>query len=195
MRLEKFLQENNLILEGRISKGYCSEVFLVKDVLSEKEFALKFEKEKSCRKSMVEKEVENLKLANSLGIGPKLFGFDVKARAVLLEFVQGISFNTWLLEKTPSKKQVKFFVNELLKQARKLDKAGLDHGQLAGKGKNILVRKTGNKLNPVIIDFEKASQCRKSHNRTQLESFLFKNPNSVISRKVRGVLGEEIIKY
>ncbi|MFH1663489.1 MAG: hypothetical protein ABH986_01615, partial [archaeon] len=59
------------------------------------------------------------------------------------------------------------------------------HGQLAGRGVNILVCKGL----PVIIDFEKASIQRKTHNRTVLESFLFKNPHSLITKKVKEILG------
>ena len=67
-----------------------------------------------------------------------------------------------------------------------MDEIGLDHGQLAGKGRNILVRKN----RPVIIDFEKASQVRKPGNFSQLKSFLFLNPHSSISGKVKEILGE-----
>jgi len=66
-----------------------------------------------------------------------------------------------------------------------MDEIGLDHGQLAGKGANIIVKRN---LRPVIIDFEKASQKRKCHNVNQLKSFLFRNPNSEIAKKVKEII-------
>lgn len=177
--VQDFLAKRKLVLAEKISKGYSSEVFLVKNLRGAR-FALKVEKENSSRKNLVQKEASNLKSANSVGIGPKLIGFDEHAGVVLMEFVDGTTFSEWLFEKNPSKKELKKFVEKLLQQGKLLDKTGLDHGQLAGSGKNILVRK----CLPVIIDFEKASQTRKCHNKNQLQSFLFKNPNSEIAKKV-----------
>ncbi len=181
--VKSFLKKNSLKLVEKISRGYSSEVFLVKN-LRGKKFALKVEKSDSPRRHLAQKEAANLLLANSKKIGPKLFRFGENAGVVLMEFVDGIPFSKWLFEKNPSKKVLKKFVAALLLQAKVLDKIGLDHGQLAGKGANILVRKNL----PVIIDFEKASQVRKCHNETQLKSFLFENPNGAVAKKVAELL-------
>ena len=69
-----------------------------------------------------------------------------------------------------------------------MDEIGLDHGQLAGRGRNILVRLP--ETLPVIIDFEQASIKRKAHNEKVLIDFLNLNPNSKIAEKVIGLLGE-----
>lgn len=188
MSFDSFLSENSFALERKISKGYSSEVFLVKHLPSGKLFALKAEKQKSPRKNMLQKEVSNLLLANSAGIGPKLYAFDVQERIVVMEFIEGKTFAQWLSE-GPSKKQLAHFMQKLFEQAKRLDGMGLDHGQLAGKGKNILARKSGRAFEPVIIDFEKASQSRKVHNASQLEGFLFKNPRGAIASGVRHILG------
>ncbi|MFH1663449.1 MAG: RIO1 family regulatory kinase/ATPase, partial [archaeon] len=172
--LSVFLKKEGLKLEKKIAKGFSSEVFLVKK--GKKKFALKIEKLKSRRKEMAEKETANLLKANSVEVGPKLFAFDLEKRIILMEFIEGKTFNEWLfgLKKTKeNKKKLEKFIEVLLIQAEKLDEIGLDHGQLAGRGVNILVCKGL----PVIIDFEKASIQRKTHNRTVLESFLFKNPH------------------
>ncbi len=182
-RLESFLAEHKLSLVKKISKGYVSEVFLVKNSRGKK-FALKIEKEKSPRKNMAEKEAKNLALANLAGIGPRLESFDAKTRTVLMEFVDGPTFAHWLFEKNPSKKALEKFIGALLLQAQKLDEIRLSHGQIAGLGKNILVRKNL----PVIIDFEKASIVRRCRNKNQVESLLFRNPHSDIAKKVNGVL-------
>ena len=113
----------------------------------------------------------------------KLVAADLKRRIILMEFIEGKTFQDWVFS-GPSKAELKAFVNDLERQARALDKVGLDHGQLAGKGKNILVRKG----KPVIIDFEKASSQRKAHNFNTVHSFLFKNPNGAIAKKVREII-------
>ena len=184
--LEKFLKKRKLEISEKISKGYSSEVFLVEDSKGKK-FALKVEKGKSPRMGFFTKETAHLKAANSVGVGPKLIDCDEESRAVLMEFIEGITFEKYVFETNVSKKQLHKVITELLKQARKIDKIGLDHGQLAGSGRNILVRKG----RPVIIDFEKASQTRRAGNFNQLKSFLFLNPHSSISKKVREIMGND----
>lgn len=183
-RLDSFLEIHDFKIVKKISKGYASEVFLVKNRRG-KLFALKLERDKSPRRGMVEKESRNLLLANTVGVGPRLELFDLKNRVVVMEFIDGVTFRNWLFEKKPSKKILAKFVEALLVQAKKLDEANLDHGQLAGSGKNILVRKN----KPVIIDFEKGAIGRRVHNANQVESLLFRNPNSVVTKKVKSILG------
>lgn len=186
-RMRNFLKKRSLrlLLKERIAKGYSSEIYLVKNSKSKK-FALKIERADSPRRKMCEKEVANLQLANKYGIGPKLADYDIKARIILMEFIEGKTFSKWLLDgkKAPEKKQLLKVISDLLLQAKILDEIGLDHGQLAGKGANIIVRRN---LRPVILDFEKASQKRKCHNLNQLNSFLFRNPNSEIAKKVKEI--------
>jgi putative serine/threonine protein kinase len=184
-RLSVFLAANSLQFVQRISKGFSSEVFEVRD-RNGKRFALKIEKDKSPRREMVQKEARYLAQANAVGVGPNLFGFDLDNRCILMELVEGEPFGKWVLKESVSEKQLRRVVVSLLEQAKKLDSLGLDHGQLAGKGKNILVKPDGE---PVIIDFEKASDHRKVHNRTQLGAFLFRNPNSPVAKRVQELLG------
>ena len=183
-RLELFLKEKSLFLAEKISKGYSSEIFLVKNKKGKK-FALKIEKEKSPRKEMAEREAGNLRLANSAGIGPKLFGFDLEKRIILMEYIEGLTFSKWLFS-NPPKKDLKKILESLLSQAKKLDEIGLDHGQLAGKGKNILIE--SKTLKPIIVDFEKASQNRKCGNYNQLFSLFYKNPYSELTKKIKEIL-------
>ena len=145
------------------------------------------ERHDSTRFKMAERESENLKKANGIGIGPKLFDADLKRRIILMEFIDGPCFSEWLFA-GPSKTGLKRFVKELQRQAKALDKIGLDHGQLAGRGRNILLRKGM----PVIIDFEKASCNRKCHNLSVIEGFLFRNPKGAIAKKVWEILKEKV---
>ena len=182
--LSDFLKKEKMSLVKKIAKGFSSEVFLVKK--GKNFFALKIEKVKSRREEMAEREVKNLKKANSVNIGPLLYAFDLEKRIILMEFIKGKTFSEWLFglkKNKENKRKLEKFIKALLVQAEKLDGIGLDHGQLAGRGANILVRKNL----PVIIDFEKASDKRKCHNTKVLESFLFKNPHSAITKKVKEI--------
>ncbi|MDO8626907.1 MAG: hypothetical protein Q7K42_00445 [Candidatus Diapherotrites archaeon] len=186
--LQKFLEKNSLELVEKISKGFSSEIFLVIDSKG-KNLALKIERDKSRRLNMALKEASNLEFANLHGIGPKLFSFDPKLDAILMEFVPGTTFENWL-NKKPAKEKLRKFLDELFVQAKKMDEIGLSHGQLQGRGKNLLVRFPGD--TPVIIDFEKASISRRAKNANQLRAFLFRNKNSDIVKKVNGILGNDV---
>lgn len=185
-KLGQFLEENKLSLISQLGRGHSSQIFLLWGEKGKK-FVAKIERLDSTRFRMAERESENLAIANSLGIGPKLFAVDLEKRVVLMEFIEGPSFSEWFFS-SPGKKQLEKFIKELQAQARALDKAGLDHGQLAGRGKNILVRKGL----PVIIDFEKASCSRKCHNLNTIKALLFTNPNSAIAKKVRETMGKDL---
>lgn len=169
---------------AKIGKGYSSEIFLVE--INGKKFALKKERQKSPRIDMVKKEAESLLLANSAGIGPRLFAFDLEKKELLLEYIDSFTFSEWLFKHNPSKKRLQKFLSGLFSQAKKLDEIGLDHGQLAGKGKNILVKKRG--FSPAIIDFEKASTKRKCHNVSQLKSLVYRSKHSAITKKIAEIL-------
>lgn len=186
-RLNDFSGKNSLAVTGKISKGYSSEIYKAK-TCDGKTIAVKIEKDKSPRKDMCRKESENLRLANSVSVGPKLFYSDLEDRAIAMEFIDGITFNKWLFESSPPKAQLKHFLYELFLQAKKLDDIHLSHGQLAGKGKNILVVKRNDIFEPVIIDFEKASCLRKPRNTKQLASLLFTNRHSKMVKKVLSII-------
>jgi len=180
-RLNAFLSAKNLKLRGIIARGHSSFVFLVSH--RGKMFALKLEREDSGRKEMLKKEVTNLKKANRFDIGPKLYDYNSKLNVVLMEFVPGKPFREWLSTNI-KRAELLEFLEELFYQAAILDKIGLDHGQLCGRGINILVREN----KPVIIDFEKASQRRKPHNFSKLFAWLFMNESSGLARRVREIL-------
>ncbi|MDO8537568.1 MAG: RIO1 family regulatory kinase/ATPase [archaeon] len=183
------LKQFDLQIVKKISKGYSSDIFLLKNKKGKK-FALKLERIKSTRKNMVFKESSSLEVANNIGIAPKLFAFDEKNKFLIMEFIEGKRFCDWVLEKKLNKKVMKKFLINLFVQAKKLDKIGLDHGQLGGKAKNILVRKNL----PVIIDFEKSSQVRRVHNAAQLKSLIFFNKEGFVALRIKEIVGESAIK-
>ena len=185
MPLSPFCARNGLVLERPLARGWSATVHLVRHAKSGRLLALKCVREKSPRKDLCAREVTHLSLANTLGIGPLLYAYDPQEQIVLMEYVEGATLPLWL-DTNPSPVRLQNTLSLLMAQARALDGAGLSHGQLAGRGKNILVRKSGE---PVIIDFEKASAKRRARNAFQLESLLFRNPRGALAQKVRGTLG------
>lgn len=174
-----------------VAKGHSSRIYKATHEPSRRVVAVKVEHEKSRRNHAIEKEVEHLTKANSLGLGPTLYGFDPDKRLVIMDYVVGVSFESFVFDNHTSSKQLLPVIQSLVLQAQKMDQAGLDHGQLAGRGTNILVKKEGKRFVPVIIDFEKASQTRKCHNQSQLFSLLMRNPRARLSQVVREKIGLE----
>lgn len=183
-RLEKVIKVFSLKDVSFISKGFSSLVFKARK--GRKKIALKLERDKSRRKEMLEKEVENLMKANSVNIGPKLYFYDKQLKVIGMQLIEGITFNEFIFSNQKEKHLIRV-IKLLLLQAKKLDEIKLSHGQLAGKMKNILITKG----KPVIIDFEKASMKRKAKNLSQLKAALFFNPYSSIARKIRDIIKEK----
>ncbi len=182
-KLEEFLDENSLAGAAKIAKGWSSEIHLARDSKGAK-FVLKALRGKSNRRHMSRRETENLRLANSVNVGPRWLKTDSERDIVMMEHIEGVPFGEWVFGDI-SKADLAKFLDALYSQARALDKIGLDHGQLAGRGKNILVR---NGL-PVIIDFEKASARRKCHNVKVLDSYLFRSRHSSLVKRITEILG------
>ncbi len=88
--------------------------------------------------------------------------------------------------KTQRKTQVRKILREVLEQCWRLDKAGLDHGELSHAPKHIIINKEGE---PFIVDFETASLNRKPSNVTSICQFLF--VSGVVAKKVAENLGEK----
>lgn len=179
----------------QIAKGWSSYIWLV-SLANGKKAVLKEVREKSPRKNLAEREGKFLKIANSVGVGPKLIESNLKKNYILMEYIDGNCLRDWIFEeKRISKKQLYFFIKELYKQLLSLDSVQLSHNQLQ-VGKNILVQTkivSGKKLFfPIIIDFEKSTLKQKTKNIGQIESFLFYNPNSAIAKKVRKILQLEL---
>lgn len=185
--------EWGLEVECLLSKGYSAEVFQAIHVESGRVMAVKVERDKSRRNHAMEKEALHLAAANQLEIGPTLYGFDPDRRIVIMELISGTSFEKFVLDENPSKLELLRVIRLLLQQAKKLDQAGIAHGQLGGRGTNILVKKEKNHFVPVLIDFEKASQTRKCHNVSQLHALLLRNPRARLAQAIREKIGRKIL--
>jgi len=98
----------------------------------------------------LEAEAESLGRANRVSVGPRLLG--ARLRRVL---------------------------RLLLDKARRLDAAGLDHGELSRAQRHVIVSGDG----PRIIDFESASAGRRAANVTSIAHYIF------FSGRMRGMVG------
>lgn len=184
-RLKTFLAEQNLANAEKFSKGWSSFLYLAEK--NSKKYAVKIQRDDSPRS--IEREALLLEKSNKAGIGPKVIAYDRKRKALFYEYIEATTMREFFLS-NPGKSQLKKFLTKLFKQAQALDSIGLDHGQLQGKGTNILVKKD---LTPIIVDFEKASDKRKPHNSNALQS-LFYYASNLFSERVKKFFPEKEFK-
>lgn len=145
--------------------------------------ALKIRRVDADRASM-RREAEMLRLANSVGVGPKLL--DVSENFLLMQFIDGDLLPCWLEKHRRAKVKVRRILREILEQCWRLDGIGLDHGELSHAPKHVIVNAYGK---PFIVDFETASLNRKSSNVTSMCQFLFLS--GLVATKVAETLGEK----
>lgn len=112
-------------------------------------------------------EAASLRVANSEGVGPPLIGQD--GPVLVMGYIEGTFLSQWLREPHPEGRVASVLMT-LLAQCRRLDRAGLDHGELSEAKKHIIVDRQGV---PHIIDFETASQNRTCRNLTSMVNYLF----------------------
>ncbi|MEM3616826.1 MAG: serine/threonine protein kinase [Candidatus Bathyarchaeia archaeon] len=144
--------------------------------------ALKIRRVDADRVTMLH-EAEMIGMANSVDVGPRLLG--VSKNFLLMQFVEGFLLPEWL-EKRLGKTRLKSVLRDILEQCWRLDRAGLDHGELSHAPKHIIV---DSQDNPVIVDFETASINRKPSNVTSIAQFLF--ISGVVAEKISRKLGEK----
>ncbi len=115
-------------------------------------------------------EAEMLKRANDAGIGPKFLG--VTENFLLMEFIEGTQLPKWIetLKGHGAKDRLHTVLLDVLEQCWRLDRAGLDHGELSRAPKHIII---GINNTPYIVDFETASIHRKVSNVTSICQYLF----------------------
>ena len=141
-----------------LGKGYVGIVVLGK--LGRKKVAVKIRRNDSQRKNL-KKEAELLQIANRCSVGPKLIDFS--KNFLVMEYLQGEKIGKWInnLKSKPHSSQIKPIIKKVLEDCYKLDKIGLDHGELSRIPKHVIV---GNKI--TIIDFESSSMERRVSNVT-----------------------------
>jgi len=147
-----------------VGKGCVGIVFA--GILNGERVALKVLRSDSNRASLGEEE-KLLLVANRCGVGPRLIASSDSA--IAMEYIDGKYLSKWL-EEPHTTEEVRYVARKLLSQCYRLDKEGLDHGELSDAKKHILVDERGR---PHILDFETASMNRKCRNLVSMLSYLF----------------------
>jgi len=168
----EFIGEKRVFDMSVLGKG-CVGIVLLAHRTADKEkaaVALKVRRMDADRAGM-QREAEMLRRANAVDVGPKLL--DVTENFLVMEFIDGKIFPLWIEELKGRGRKAKALIRgvlrNLLEQAWRLDKAGLDHGELSRAPKHILINRENR---PRILDFETASTARRCSNVTSLCQFL-----------------------
>ena len=134
-------------------------------------------------------EVRLLRAANELGIGPKLISWG--KGVLLMEFIEGSYLSDWIRKLGPGDAGIlRGVFRRLIDQTRRLDLAGLDHGELVRLRRHTLMRG----FEPVIIDFESASTARRVSNVTTVVQSLFLNTQaSLVVERIMGLPDRETL--
>lgn len=129
-------------------------------------------------------EAEMLKKANTVKVGPRLLG--VTENFLLMEFIKGPLLFRWvsMLKGRGAKPKIRKVLRDILEQCWRLDKTGLDHGELSKAPKHIIIDEEDK---PHIVDFETASVSRRVTNVTSMCQYLFME--SEVARIVEKRLG------
>jgi putative serine/threonine protein kinase len=175
-----------LVIRGRhaidgvpiLGKGHVG--IVVAALLDGEEVAVKLRRADADRASL-ETEGVYLGMANSVSVGPKLLR--VSREVLVMEFVDGDYLVDWVRTVGPEDVGLlREVLVDLMEQAQRLDKAGLDHGELSSARRHVIV--SGGVAR--IIDFESASVSRKCSNVTSMAQYLFFNRGMV--RGIGGVI-------
>ena len=131
--------------------------------------ALKIRRLDADRKEM-QHEAEMLAKANGVGIGPRLIA--TEKDFLLMEFINGTLLPDWTanIKGKGSRERIRSVLRNILEQCYRLDRAGLDHGELSRAPKHIIIDAMDK---PHVVDFETASTTRRTSNVTSISQYLF----------------------
>ncbi|MCL2550425.1 MAG: hypothetical protein FWE78_05840 [Methanimicrococcus sp.] len=164
-----------------LGKGYSGVVIIA--YAGGERRALKIRRTDSGREDLFH-EAEMLQKANLAGVGPKFMA--ASKNFLLSQLVDGGLLTKWL-ENHKEKAAFQRAIGDILEQCRRLDEAGLDHGELSRASGHLLTDKTGK---PFIVDFGAASVLRKAANVTSVCQHLFIG-NGIVQRMVEEVSGKK----
>jgi putative serine/threonine protein kinase len=161
-----------------LGKGFVGIVVIAH--LNREKVAVKIRRTDADRTDLLH-EARMLSVANSASIGPGLV--TASKNFLLMQLIDGTLLTNWL-EKNNDPTKVKLVLRGILEQCYRLDRAGLDHGELSKAPKHLLVDRTEKVF---IVDFETASTERRVANVTAVCQYLFSG-NSSASK----ILAEEL---
>jgi len=152
-----------------------------------RECALKIRRVDADRGNM-RREVEMLREANRVSVGPRLLGYT--DNFILMELVEGKNLREWLRE--AQGEGARRTLRDLLERCRRLDVAGIDHGELSRAHRHVIVTPPGEAR---IIDFETASTSRRVSNVTSIAHYLFfHRENSQILQRILGQMDLQVLR-
>ncbi|MEM1586005.1 MAG: serine/threonine protein kinase [Candidatus Bathyarchaeia archaeon] len=140
-------------------------------------------------------EAEMLQIANSVNVGPKLLGYS--ENFLVMEHIKGELITRWV-EGLSGDKEITFrrlsvVLRDILEQCWRLDSIGLDHGELGWADKHIIIDAYDK---PYILDFETASNRRRTINVTSISQYLFIKGRTaeIIAQKFRRINASDLIQ-
>jgi len=152
--------------------------------------ALKIRRMDADRNEM-QHETEMLKKANTAKVGPKLHG--ASENFLLMEFINGPLLFQWIstLKGRGTKSRIQRVLRDILEQCWRLDRIGLDHGELSKAPKHIIIDEEDK---PHIVDFETASINRRVSNTTSICQYLFIGSEvAKIVKKRLGIVDKDVL--
>ena len=110
-------------------------------------------------------EANFLKILNAKGIGPRLIAADSEGDYLVMEFVEGVPFESFL-EKAGRKdnRKIKGIIADIFTQMLAIDAESISKEEMHHPHKHIIITK-GNK--PVLLDFERCHKTERPSNVTQ----------------------------
>jgi putative serine/threonine protein kinase len=143
-----------------LGKGHAGVV--IKGILNGQEVAVKIRRMDSKRRDL-NHEANMLRLANNVGVGPKLFY--VNRDIIVMEYIDGINIEEF--------DNIKYIIKDILEQCFRLDLINLDHGELSRMNKHVII---GDEIK--IIDFDSASVSRRASNVTSVTQYFINTDNN-----------------
>lgn len=123
-------------------------------------------------------------IANAACVGPQLRG--CTDNFLLMDFVNGSTIMEWS-QGTVKPDSARRIAKSILVQCRRLDKAGIDHGELSRLDRHVIIptQSAGtDHVEPVIIDFESSSTVRRPANVSAAAQALFVGGRQFIRKKM-----------
>jgi putative serine/threonine protein kinase len=152
-----------------LGKGHVG--IVVKARYRQKPVALKIRRTDADRPDL-HREAEYQKLANTVNVGPTLHNHS--ENMLVMELIQGTYIPKWIQDPEKSPEETRETLITLMDKAWRLDRIGLDHGELGKPKRHIIITQ----VTPRIIDFESASTHRRPSNLTNITHFLYLNPRT-----------------
>lgn len=150
-----------------LGKGHVGLVVLAQTVTGQA--ALKVRRTDSPRADM-SSEAGFMRGANDVGVGPRLYRYS--RNFVLMEYLQGATIREWIYglgEDGGDAARLKGVIRAVLQDCFRLDRAGLDHGELVNISKHVIVGEE----KATIIDFESSSTNRRVANVTSAAQSMY----------------------